>query len=127
MAPLSNHQGYELARIGTKRGLPVDLQRLIWADVTKNYYLRGSVTERAATLLLAAWRRLRAIFWIPDALGAPHARHDFADRLVSTSALPDRYFAADDVRVAYMGSTIVSRKRGRTRAAFRRHLVRHRD
>ena len=21
----------------------------------------------------------RAIFWIPDALGAPHARHDFAD------------------------------------------------
>ena len=32
MAPLSNKQGYELARIGTKRGLPVDLQRLIWAD-----------------------------------------------------------------------------------------------
>ena len=58
MAPLSNKQGYELARIATKRGLPVELQRLIWADVTKNYYLRGSVTERAATLLQAAWRRL---------------------------------------------------------------------
>ena len=58
MAPLSNKQGYELARIATNRGLPVDLQRLIWADVTKNYYLRGSVTERAATLLQAAWRRL---------------------------------------------------------------------
>ena len=58
MAPLSNKQGYELARIGTERGLPVELQRLIWADVTKNYYLRGSVTERAATLLQAAWRRL---------------------------------------------------------------------
>jgi hypothetical protein len=58
MAPLSNKQGYELARIGTKWELPVELQRLIWADVTKNYYLRGSVTERAATLLQAAWRRL---------------------------------------------------------------------
>ena len=58
MAPLSNKQGYELARIGTKRGLPVELQRLIWADVTKNYYLRGSVTERAATLLQAALRRV---------------------------------------------------------------------
>jgi len=61
MAPLSNKQGYELARIATKRGLPVDLQRLIWADVTKNYYLRGSVTERAATLLQAAWRRLGTV------------------------------------------------------------------
>ena len=58
MAPLSNKQGYELARIGTERGLPVELQRLIWADVTKNYYLRGSVTERAATLLQAALRRV---------------------------------------------------------------------
>ena len=58
MAPLSNKQGYELARIATNRRLPVELQRQIWADVTKNYYLRGSVTERAATLLQAAWRRL---------------------------------------------------------------------
>ena len=58
MAPLSNKQGYELARIGTKHGLPVDLQRQIWADVTKNYYLRGSVTERAATLLQKYWRRV---------------------------------------------------------------------
>ena len=63
MAPLSDHQGYELARIATKRGLPVDLQRQIWADVTKNYYLRGSVTERAATLLQAAWRRLGTTMW----------------------------------------------------------------
>jgi len=66
MVPLSNKQGYELARIGTKHGLSVDLQRLIWADVTKNYYLRGSVTERAATLLQAAWRRLYAIFGMQD-------------------------------------------------------------
>eukprot|EP00964_Phaeocystis_antarctica_P087097 scaffold55222_cov54-Phaeocystis_antarctica.AAC.1 len=39
---LSSEQGYELARVGTKMGLPVELQRLIWADVTKNYYSRGS-------------------------------------------------------------------------------------
>jgi hypothetical protein len=32
-------------------GLPVELQRLIWADVTENYYLRGSVIDRAATVL----------------------------------------------------------------------------
>ena len=92
MAPLSNHQGYELARIGTKRGLPVELQRLIWADVTKNYYLRGSVTERAAMLLQKYWRRLRAIFRIPDVWvnqdEGPHA---------------DRYFAADEARTAYGG------------------------
>ena len=130
MAPLSNKQGYELARIATNRRLPVELQRQIWADVTKNYYLRGSVTERAAMLLQAAWRRLRAIFWIPDALDArPYPQPDpnpnpFLRALVSTSALHDRYFAADDVRTAYMGSTIISRKMGRTRAAFRRHLVR---
>ena len=58
---LSSKQGYELARVGTKMGLPVDLQRLIWADVTKNYYSRGSVIDRAALVLQVAWRRLRAI------------------------------------------------------------------
>ena len=58
---LSTEQGYELARVGTKMGLPVDLQRLIWADVTKNYYSRGSVIERAALALQVAVRRLQAI------------------------------------------------------------------
>ena len=58
---LSSEQGYELARVGTRMGLPVDLQRLIWADVTKNYYSRGSVIDRAALVLQVAWRRLRAI------------------------------------------------------------------
>ena len=58
---LSSKQGYELARVGTKMGLPVDLQRLIWADVTENYYSRGSVIDRAALVLQVAWRRLRAI------------------------------------------------------------------
>ena len=69
---LSRKQGYELARVGTKMGLPVELQRLIWADVTKNYYSRGSVIERAALVLQVAWRRLRAILSIPvypDELG----------------------------------------------------------
>ena len=61
MAPLSSKQGYELARVGTKTGLPVELQRLIWADVTKNYYSRGSVIDRAANVLQAAVRRLQAI------------------------------------------------------------------
>ena len=58
---LSSEQGYELARVGTKMGLPVDLQRLIWADVTENYYSRGSVIDRAALVLQVAWRRLRVI------------------------------------------------------------------
>ena len=58
---LSSEQGYELARVGTKMGLPVDLQRLIWADVTENYYSRGSVIDRAARVLQVAWCRLRAI------------------------------------------------------------------
>ena len=69
---LSSKQGYELARVGTKMGLPVELQRLIWADVTKNYYSRGSVIDRAALVLQVAWRRLRAILSIPvypDELG----------------------------------------------------------
>ena len=63
---LSPKQGYELARVGTKMGLPVDLQRLIWADVTKNYYSRGSVIDRAALVLQVAWRRLRAILAITN-------------------------------------------------------------
>jgi hypothetical protein len=92
MAPLSNHQGYVLTRVATKWGLSVDLQRLIWGDVTKSYYLRGSVTERAAMLLQKYWRRLRAIFRIPDVWvnqdEGPHA---------------DRYFAADEARTAYGG------------------------
>ena len=58
-APLSNKQGYELARIGTKHGLSVDLQRLIWADVTKNYNLRGVGADRPATLIQKYWRRMR--------------------------------------------------------------------
>ena len=63
---LSTEQGYELARVGTKMGLPVDLQRLIWADVTKNYYSRGSVIDRAALALQVAWRRFLAIIKIPS-------------------------------------------------------------
>ena len=50
-----------LARVSAKKGLPIDLQRLIWADVTGNYYSRGSVSNRAASALQAAWRRLMAI------------------------------------------------------------------
>ena len=63
---LSRKQGYELARVGTKMGLPVELQRLIWADVTENYYSRGSVIDRAALVLQVAWRRLRAILAITN-------------------------------------------------------------
>jgi hypothetical protein len=48
-----------LARIGTKHGLSVDLQRLIWADVTKNYNLRGVGADRPATLIQKYWRRMR--------------------------------------------------------------------
>ena len=58
---LSSEQGYELARVSNKMGLPVELRRLIWADVTKNYYSRGSLRDRAASVLQAAWRRLMAI------------------------------------------------------------------
>ena len=61
---LSSEQGYELARVGTKMGLPVELQRLIWADVTKAYYSRGSVFDRAATVLQVAFRRLKAIIML---------------------------------------------------------------
>ena len=50
-----------MARVGTKMGLPVELQRLIWADVTENYYLRGSVIDRAATVLQKALARFLAI------------------------------------------------------------------
>ena len=57
----SGGQQRALARVGAKYGLPVELQRLIWADVTGNYYSRGSVSNRAASALQAAWRRLRAI------------------------------------------------------------------
>ena len=64
---LQNEQGYELAlRVGPKFGIPVELQCLIWADVTKNYYSRGSVFDRAASVLQAAVRRLMAIIKIPD-------------------------------------------------------------
>ena len=58
---LSSEQGYELARVGNKMGLPVELQRWIWADVTENYYSRGSVIDRAATVLQVALRRVLAI------------------------------------------------------------------
>ena len=39
-APLSDTQGYELVRVGKKFGLPVDMQKLIWADVTGRYHRR---------------------------------------------------------------------------------------
>ena len=65
-----------MARIGTKHGLSVDLQRLIWADVTKNYYLRGSVTERAATLLQKYWRRVGKAIFGRAALAARYMRAD---------------------------------------------------
>ena len=58
---LSSEQGYELVRVGNKMGLPVELQRLIWADVRENYYSRGSVIDRAATVLQVALRRVLAI------------------------------------------------------------------
>ena len=58
---LSSEQGYELARVGNKMGLPVELQRLIWADVRENYYSRGSVIDRAATVLQVALSRVLAI------------------------------------------------------------------
>ena len=64
MAPLSSEQGYVLALHWPKFGLPVDLQRLIWADVKNNYYRRlGDTLDPAywARVLQASWRRLRAI------------------------------------------------------------------
>ena len=65
MAPLSSEQGYVLAlHWPSKFGLPVELQRLIWADVTKNYYRRlGDTLDPAfyARVLQAAVRRLRAL------------------------------------------------------------------
>ena len=39
-APLSDSQGYQLVRVGKKWKLPVDLQKLIWADVTGRYHRR---------------------------------------------------------------------------------------
>ena len=39
-APLSDAQGYQLVRVGKKWQLPVDLQKLIWADVTGRYHRR---------------------------------------------------------------------------------------
>ena len=69
---LSSEQGYELARVSNKMGLPVELRRLIWADVTKNYYSRGSLRDRAASVLQAAWRRLMAI--APKPYGNTHSR-----------------------------------------------------
>ena len=63
---LSSEQGYELVRVGNKMGLPVELQRLIWADVRENYYSRGSVIDRAATVLQVALSRFLAIIKIPN-------------------------------------------------------------
>ena len=76
---LSTEQGYELARVGTKMGLPVDLQRLIWADVTKNYYSRGSVIDRAATVLQVAVTRFLAILKIPSRTGNGYDLGSFLD------------------------------------------------
>ena len=65
-APLSDAQGYELVRIATQWKLPVDLQKLIWADVTGRYHRRhgrwGSfglpVIEKAHVVIQTAARRM---------------------------------------------------------------------
>ena len=68
-APLSDAQGYELVRIATQWKLPVDLQKLIWADVTGRYHRRHgrwgqfglSVIEKAHVVVQTAARRMLAI------------------------------------------------------------------
>ena len=68
-APLSDAHGYELVRVATKWKLPVDLQKLIWADVTGRYHRRhgrwGSfglpVIEKAHVVIQTAARRMLAI------------------------------------------------------------------
>ena len=65
-APLSDAQGYELVRVATQWKLPVDLQKLIWADVTGRYHRRhgrwGSfglpVIEKAHVVIQTAARRM---------------------------------------------------------------------
>ena len=49
-----------VTRVCYKHHLPRDLRSLIWANVERDYHSRGPVVG-AATMLQAAWRRLRAI------------------------------------------------------------------
>ena len=68
-APLSDAQGYQLVRVGKKWQLPVDLQKLIWADVTGRYHRRHgrwgefglSVIEKAHVVIQTAARRMLTI------------------------------------------------------------------
>ena len=68
-APLSDAHGYELVRVATKWKLPVDLQKLIWADVTGRYHRRHGrwgqfglpVIEKAHVVVQTAARRMLAI------------------------------------------------------------------
>ena len=68
-APLSDTHGYELVRVATKWKLPVDLQKLIWADVTGRYHRRHGrwgqfglpVIEKAHVVVQTAARRMLAI------------------------------------------------------------------
>ena len=68
-APLSDSQGYQLVRVGKKWKLPVDLQKLIWADVTGRYHRRHGrwgqfglpVIEKAHVVVQTAARRMLAI------------------------------------------------------------------
>ena len=65
-APLSDAHGYELVRVATKWKLPVDLQKLIWADVTGRYHRRHGrwgqfglpVIEKAHVVIQTAARRM---------------------------------------------------------------------
>ena len=59
---LQNEQGHLLARALTVEGVTEDLQKLIWTDVTTNYYRRlGDRLDHAAGALQAAVRRLLAL------------------------------------------------------------------
>ena len=65
-APLSDAHGYELVRVATKWKLPVDLHKLIWADVTGRYHRRHGrwgqfglpVIEKAHVVIQTAARRM---------------------------------------------------------------------
>ena len=89
-APLSNTQGYELVRVGKRFGLPVDLQKLIWADVTGRYHRRHgrwgefglSVIEKAHIIIQTHLRRMLTILRVRmDWGGGPTRRvpHTFPD------------------------------------------------
>jgi len=89
-APLSDAHGYELVRVATKWKLPVDLQKLIWADVTGRYHRRHgrwgefglSVIEKAHVVIQTAARRMLTILRVRSDWGGgptrrvPHIFHN---------------------------------------------------